>query len=361
MSSIPVGILGMGVGIPDVVRRNSDWPEEFSRKFMERKPKDFTTAEAVLGKGKTAAQELALQHMRQYERQPFRGSVERRVLPRPQPASTLDVLAAREALVRSGVDRRDIGLVVSYALPPDHVAPNNGNLIARALELRSALAIGIEVGCSSFLVGMHVAAQAIASGHVKNALVVASALFSRILDYEAPSSVNAGDGAAAAVLGRTNGGRGILGYFARTDPSLCDSVVVDSRAGGPWYESDVPVTAHSPKLDQAMEMVVNSGEYCRIAMNEVLGQARLSAKDVTSFFAHQPGVWFNEVCRASAGLEHAKTVDTFRRFTSVGAASVATNLYFGIQEGLVRHDDVVALFSSGAGFNWAATLLKWGP
>ncbi len=359
-SASPVGIYGIGVGIPDQVRKNSDWPEEFSRKFWERKKRDASTAESVVKKGSTSPQEAALRRMFAMEDDPFRGSVERRILPRPAKSSVLEIAAAQEAIQTSGVDRHEIDLVLCYSMPSDYVAPNNGAIIAKHLELPNAIAIGTEAGCPSFIVQMQLAAAMISAGAARHALVVSSILLSRILDYTSPISVNCGDGAAAAVLGPVSAGHGILGYFGKNDNVCHEAAITAPYSLESWLDSNDPIYIHTPDLDVARHVVVASGDYCRTAVNTALERAGLKASDVSCFFAHQPSIWFNEVCRSAAGLQHARTKDTFKEFASVGPANIPTNLYFGLKEGLVHDDDVVAMYSCGQGFNFAAMVLRWG-
>ncbi len=358
---LPVGILGVGVRLPDQIRRNEDWPKSFVDRFAERRKTDFFSPDAVIAKGATPAEDAALERMATLKRDPFRGSVERRVLPRPLPGSVIEVPAVREAVEMAGVDRREIGLMIHTSIPSDYYAvPTNGTIVASALELPDVLTFGIEAGCAALLIGVDIAARMIACGTVRYAVVFASLLMSRLVSYEQPSSVNAGDGAAAVVVGPVDRARGILSFFAKTEPSLRNGLMLGSSSGAPWYDGGEPVRATTPDTALSMKMVLASGDYCREAMTEVLGKAKLAAKDVDAVFMTQPAAWFSDVCRMVSGLKDARTVDTFPRFATVGAASTIVNLAFGLKQGLLTDDDVVALYGSGAGFNRAAMLIRWG-
>jgi 3-oxoacyl-[acyl-carrier-protein] synthase III len=358
---LPVGIYGVGIGMPDVVRRNDAWPKSFSERFEQRSKNDFTTPDATIKSGATPAQESALSRMHAMRQDVFRGSVERRVHPMPLPVSILEIKAAREALDASGVDRREIGLLITHSIPADsYEVPTNAAIIARALEIPNVMCFDMSVGCCAFNVAMDYAARLIATGFTRHALIVTSLLLSRFVNYDDPASVGVGDGAGAAVLGPASKGRGILGTFMKTELDLWDGLYFGTGKQSPWYDGGGALKTLNPNLASARQMVISSGDYCRDTMNEVIQASGMTRRDVRSFFTTQQSAWFNDVCRATADLSHTLTMDTFRQFAHIGPAAVPANLYFGLKEGLVRDDDVVALFACGAGFTRVATLMRWG-
>ncbi len=59
------------------------------------------------------------------ENDPFQGAVERRVMPEGMLASDMELRAANEAIERSGIDRRQIQLVLCHSAVPDYLVTNS--------------------------------------------------------------------------------------------------------------------------------------------------------------------------------------------------------------------------------------------
>jgi 3-oxoacyl-[acyl-carrier-protein] synthase-3 len=70
--------------------------------------------------------------------------------------------------------------------------------------------------------------------------------------------------------------------------------------------------------------------------------------------------WFRPVTQQFAGLDHAKSVDTFQSTGSLSAANIPFGLYVAEREGRLRHGDAAVFFAGGSGETWSSVALRWG-
>ena len=84
-------------------------------------------------------------------------------------------------------------------------------MVAERLGLGRSAAFDLQAGCAGFVYAFVTAAQQVASGIARNALVIGADVMSRLVDpTDRDTAVLFGDGAGAAVLGRSLTGAGIL-------------------------------------------------------------------------------------------------------------------------------------------------------
>ena len=356
MPPIPVGILGIGVFLPPAVRRNSDWPASFVDRFNDRAADDITiqrkTSEPPTGP-------LAI--ISRYESDPFRGSRERHVLSPTSSVLEMEVEAGAKALEMANVRAEDIDLLIVSTGVPDLLGASNHSAIQERLGLpRQALTISLDNACSSLIPALLTAAGQITIGAARKALLVQSAAFSRVLDYDRPHSVNFGDGATAVVVGPVGEGYGIQGWSWFNDGTLNRTVCFGPAEGGAWYQGAGRLVVASQDVEGARRMVHSFGGWAKEAIEGALTHAKLEKRDVDFFACHQPVVWFNPLCAQAAGLEDVPTECVFPQTAGLGPANVPINLDAGVRSGKLRPGGLAMLYAMGSGTQWGAMALRWG-
>jgi 3-oxoacyl-[acyl-carrier-protein] synthase-3 len=365
MKAKGVGILGLGMALPEKVRKNSDWPREFVEQFEKKRSEDIgAPPPEILARGDLPeAVRITLEELGKWVNDPFRGSVERRVLAEGMKISELEAKAALEAIEAAHLGPKDIDLMLISSLVPDQVAPNNSGAVHKRVGLPvTTPAIGIDRACGGFLYQLQLGASCIAAGNAKHVLLVQSAVNSQINDLMNAQSATLGDAATAAVLGPVGPEKGLLGSANFFDGSLCDIVVIAPIGKAPkWYRGDQgPFKLRSLDYQGLKESVTTLGTLAKDSIEGALHEAGLAASDVQFFASHQTFPAYNTICRRAANLEHTRTMDTYRWIGSVMASSIPVNLYTGLKEGLLRDGDVSAIFTTGAGQGWGAAVLRWG-
>jgi 3-oxoacyl-[acyl-carrier-protein] synthase III len=115
--------------------------------------------------------------------------------------SDLGIAAAKQALVRAGIDPIDIDLVICATATPDRTFPATAVKIQHALGITKGAAFDIQAVCSGFVFALATADNFLKTGQFNRALVIGAETFSRILDWsDRTTCVLFGDGAGAVVL-----------------------------------------------------------------------------------------------------------------------------------------------------------------
>ncbi len=297
--------------MPETIRTNDWWPAEFRTKNEERRDKDVTTPDALLARAKSPAQRIQFEHMLETYNDPFRGTVERRVLEPQHAPSFMEIHAAKKALAHARLDPADLDAIIVYSLPGDFPLPcNGGDIIQEALDAKRAQTLGVDSGCASFISGLMVGDAMIQAGQARHVLVVSSGTQTRLADPEDPSCVNFGDGAGAVVLGPVPSQYGFEAHAIRSVSQFNKSICVAAKHDEPWYQGGGPMYLMSKHMQIGREVVSNTADMAVEAIDAVMRRAQLDKKEITHWYSHQPVSWFNPVCRIASGLGHAKSVET---------------------------------------------------
>ena len=130
------------------------------------------------------------------------GIKERRIAAPEQAASDLAIPAAVVALKKAGVAPAEVDLIIVATSTPDMCFPSTACAIQHKLGCTKAGAFDLSAACSGFVYALSVARQFIATGTAKYVLVIASEVFSRVLNWQdRETCILFGDGAGAVVLG----------------------------------------------------------------------------------------------------------------------------------------------------------------
>jgi 3-oxoacyl-[acyl-carrier-protein] synthase-3 len=349
------GILGIGVYLPETVRRNDWWPAHVVQRWRE---KALHRVEQ-LPLPRTEGVERALAAMAEYRDDPFNGAVERRVMAPDEWSSEMELAAAREALERSGVAAAAIDALISFTVVPDYLSVPTGAVLQERLGLRTdCWTMSIEGACNSFPMQLTIADQAIRSGRMRHVLLVTSSAYSRLHPIDWTLGAWMGDGATAVVLGSVSDELGILSYAHGTE-GAAHRAVVHGVPGRRWYE-DGRVVAYSEDKAAAQSVILGSVDRCKYVVTSALAQVRLTSMDVDFYAGHQGGPWLRRVTQEFTGMERARFVDTFAKFGNLGAANIPLILSIAEREGLLHTGDLVATFSAGSGQTYASVALRWG-
>src|SRR3954452_4427766 len=132
------------------------------------------------------------------------GIRERRIAAAGESTATLGAAAARRAIEASGVEPKDIDLIVCATITPEMVFPSTACFIGADLGLPGVPAFDMSAACSGFIYALVTGANFIRAGQYRNVLVVGAETLSRITNYKDRNScILFGDGAGAVVLRRS--------------------------------------------------------------------------------------------------------------------------------------------------------------
>jgi 3-oxoacyl-[acyl-carrier-protein] synthase III len=271
--------------------------------------------------------------------------------------SDLGIAAARQALVRSGIDPVEIDLVICATATPDRTFPATAVKIQAALGITKGAAFDVQAVCSGFVYAMTIADNFLKNGQSKRALVIGAETFSRILDWEDRTTcVLFGDGAGAVVLeaqpqtgGRLD--RGILSTTIRSDGRYEDLLYVD---GGPGSTKTVG------------HLRMNGREVFRHAVQKISGVIEetliatgYAANEIDLFVPHQANKRILDGIAKKLGVDPGKIVITLSQHGNTSAASIPLALNHAFEEHRVKEGNLVLMEAMGGGFTWGAVLVRW--
>lgn len=286
--------------------------------------------------------------------------VTRRYAAPDEAASDLAARAGQEALDRLGLEPEDIDLLIVSTSTPDHPQPPTACLVQKMLGAWRAACFDINAVCSGFVYALDVARGMLALRPGATALVIASDVYSRILDYtDRRTAVLFADGAGAAVLGPVPAPYGIFDVSLATRGEAHHLIGVE--AGG----SRTPASHET--VDNGDHFFRMNGRAVRdfvlaevpIALRDFARRAGVGLEEIKHFVPHQPnGVMLGELADR-AGLVNARVHRTVERYGNVGSASVPVTLDDANRAGLIADGDLVLLCGFGGGMAIGSALVRW--
>lgn len=278
-------------------------------------------------------------------------------------SSAMGALAAKDALLRAGVELSSLDLIVNASGTVEQAIPDGGALLQRALGLgRSGVpAMSIHVTCLSFLAALDTVASLVAVGRFKRVLIVSSDLASVGIDWEDPESAGLfGDAAAAVVVVPSEEHDAeILG--ARFATYGDDADLAQVQGGGTRrHPNDADLThgenvfrMQGPRL---LRRVLGRGRpFLQSLYAELPAGVDVSRALV---IPHQASLAGLHMLRAF-GIEDARVVTTLERLGNCVAASIPVTLFEAIESSRLRRGDVALFCGTGAGLSFGALALRF--
>jgi 3-oxoacyl-[acyl-carrier-protein] synthase III len=293
--------------------------------------------------------------MAQYLKDPFRGTVERRVLTPGESSLTLEKAAAEQALEAAGLAPEDVDLMIVVSFLPDSFGLNNAAFLARDLGLKRA-AWNLETACAGANVALQTACGLVRAGDYDNVLVVVSCCYSRDTDTHDTISWTVGDGAGAFVIGKVKNGYGRLGQKSVHTGVTCGALWFENYVtpeGKLWFRLLASDSAGKLLRDTAKPFLL---ECCHGALEK----ADLQLSDVDHFVFNTPTAWYAKFCARSLGVDPERTIDMYPKYANIGPALLPANLFHAAREKRFKPDDIVLLYSIGSISSCGAMVMRWG-
>lgn len=254
--------------------------------------------------------------------------------------------AGRRALEKSGIDPKDIDLVVVATDTPDDYLPPTAPLVARDLGTTNAGAFDIHAACTGWLYGLDMGSGLIESRRADTILLIGAQVISPYLDPTDRMTVPVmADGAGAGVITAVEGDGHVQSVVRGADATYADLVV--ARKSDRTFRMQGMET-----FKQAIDALVDTSR-------EVVDMCGITIDDVDLFCYHQAnGRILRRVVR-SLELPQEKVIEAIRLVGNTGPASIPLALERAEEEGRLEPGQRILLGTVGAGALWASTLLEW--
>lgn len=287
------------------------------------------------------------------------GIRERRHALPEQATSDLCIEAAKNAIRSAHVDTRDIDLVVVGTFTPDYQCPTTANLVQAALGL-DCPALDVQAACSGFVYALVTAAQFVASGNSRLALVIGGDCNSRIVNpTELKVAPLFGDGAGAVLLARGDAHQGLLCYQLGSDGTGAN--LLDRPVGG----SKFPATPAD--LEQGRQFLHMDGrnvfKWAVRAVTEtadlMFRKTGLTADDVSLYVLHQANIRIIDYAMEQLNVPSERVFNNLQKYGNTSGGSIPIALDEALQAGRVHRGDTLLMSGFGAGLTWGTCLFRW--
>lgn len=274
------------------------------------------------------------------------GIRQRRIAEPPTDVTTLAVRAGRRALA-AGTGRQPDAVIVATSTPPRPL-PALAPQVAHALGLTDTAAFDTAAVCSGFLYALATAAGLIAAGTADEVLVIASEVYTSIVDpQDRDTAAVFADGAGAAVLRAGHPHEaGALGPFVLgSDGGLSDLIQIP--APGAYFQM------------RGREVFRHAVQRMSAACRSAAARAGWRLDDIDHIAAHQANARILHAIAAELALPAPRMLTNIDHLGNTGAASIPLLLHEAAQHAQLRAGDKVLLVAFGGGLTWAATTLVW--
>ena len=281
------------------------------------------------------------------------GIRQRHIAADDETTASLGIAAARQALVRAGIDPVDIDLIVCATATPDRTFPSTAVKIQSGLGVTKGAAFDVQAVCSGFVYAMAVADNFIKTGQSNRALVIGAETFSRILDWTDRSTcVLFGDGAGAVVLSASDT-PGILATDLHADGRHLDILCVPGTVSGGQILG-TPLL----RMDGQAVFKLAVGVLEKTARAS-LDKAGRTEADIDWLIPHQANIRIMQSTAKKLKLPLEKVIVTVDQHGNTSAASIPLALDAGVRDGRIRRGDTLMLEGVGGGFTWGSVLVDF--
>ncbi|HEX2750108.1 MAG TPA: beta-ketoacyl-ACP synthase III [Verrucomicrobiales bacterium] len=292
------------------------------------------------------------------------GIKERRIAAPDEATSHMATKAAQRAIEAAGIAVEDIDLIIVATISPDTFFPSTACHVQRNLGATKAVAFDVSAACAGFLYAMQIARHFINSGNRRTALIIGADKLSGIVNWKDRNTcVLFGDGAGAAILTSKDPGdndpSGLLSSIMASDGRLTD--ILSVPGGG----SAIPITPEN--ADQRLNTIHMQGrEVFKAAVKHTLEacetaieRAGLTAQDISLIIPHQANIRIVDAIRERLKLPPERAFLNLHKYGNTSGAAIAIALDEAARSGAMKTGDNVLLVAFGAGFAWAASVIRW--
>jgi len=292
------------------------------------------------------------------------GIKERHIARDDEFTSDMGVKAAEIALDRSGVERKDIDLVVCATISPDYFCmPSTATIISTKLGLPNVQAFDISAACTGFVYILSIAKAFIESGMKKNVLIIGAEKLSSITDYEDRGTcILFGDGAGAAVISATdNKEEAIVDIHTGADGEYADLLMTPNGGSGSAHDS----------LDQEASscfMQMKGNETFKVAVRtltkdviDILATNNIKSEDIKHFIPHQANYRIIKAVGDALKLKDEQVVLTVEKYGNTSGASIPMAINDVYEAGNLKEGELMLLDAFGGGLTWGSALVPFSP
>lgn len=272
--------------------------------------------------------------------------------------------AALSAIERVGIDPSEIGLVIFTTVTSDFLTPSMASIVQHEIGAVNAAAFDLGAACTGFVYALDTARRFLdTDDSLKYVLVISSEAISRFCDFsDRQTCILFGDGAAAAVVERSDkmyscalgsDGSGARVLFTR---NLTPAPEVKQESG---FDDGFPEKPVRQLYQDGKAVYKFAVQALPAAFGLAASKIGVTKDDIDWFVPHQANVRIIETAAKKLGAPMDKFILTLDHFGNTSSASIPLALNEGIEKGLIKRGQKLALIGFGAGLTYGGIILEY--
>ncbi|SFN73888.1 3-oxoacyl-[acyl-carrier-protein] synthase-3 [Paenimyroides ummariense] len=287
------------------------------------------------------------------------GIKERRILKdKDKGTSFMAIKAAQDLISKTGLDPKEIDLVLMATTTPDMPVAATGVFVATQIGATNAFAYDLQAACSSFLYGLSTATSYVESGRYKKVLLIGADKMSSIIDYtDRATCIIFGDGAGAVLVEANTEGLGFQDEILKSDGIGREFLKIE--AGGSLLPPSAETVANKQHYVHQDGKTVFKYAVSGMAdvSEQIMQRNNLTHDDINWLAPHQANKRIIDATANRMGLNEDKVLVNIHNYGNTTSATLP--LLLADFEDQFKKGDNIILASFGGGFTWGAIYLKW--
>jgi 3-oxoacyl-[acyl-carrier-protein] synthase-3 len=341
MEKVQVGIVGTGIYLPE---------GRMTAKEISEKTNGVWSEEAVIDKlgirQKTVPQEM-----------PKDGTQE------------MGALAALDALKNTGIDPKDIDVILSVTEEwKEYPLTTSALYIQDRIQATNAWGIDVQNRCCTTVSAMKMAKDMLVADDEINVIMVVGGYrngdFVDYTDKDMSMMYNLGAGGGAIILKKNHDKNILLGSHMIADGSLSRTAGVE--IGGvcnPITKDNVEEAKKSLRLMDPKKMKERLNEVSMpnwiTCIDESLRKSNLTRSDIGYLDILHIKRSGHQFMLDELGLNENQSI-YLEDYGHIGQIDQILSLHLALQTGKVKDGTVVCMLAAGIGYVWAANIIRWG-
>ena len=293
------------------------------------------------------------------------GIKERRIADKNESASDLAFETSKKILDKAGMKAEEVELIVMATITPDTCCPSGANWLEAKLGAVNAVSFDVTAACTGYLFALSVAMQYLKTGVYKNALVVASEVMSRVVNwYDRETCILWGDGAGGCLLTTDDKYKEypeLKSVRIHTDGKNGENLLMPG--GG---SKTTPISHESVDKKLHYLKMIGASDSLRVAVRrfsescfEIMNIFNLKSEDISLVVPHQANfrILKNVAKKINIPLERFHL--TIEKYGNSSSSSMAIALDEAVSERDLNKGNNIILTGFGGGLTWGSALIKW--
>jgi 3-oxoacyl-[acyl-carrier-protein] synthase-3 len=275
-----------------------------------------------------------------------RTGIKTRYITENESTADLAFKACKNCLDNANFNPKDLDAIIVATCTSDQNIPSVANLVQNRLNATNAFSFDINAACSGFVYALTVVDSMIASGKIKNAVIIGVDVMSKIVDWnDRNTCILFGDGAGAMIISseKNTDSLGIISDQLYCDATLTEILHINSNG----------------KITMDGKIVFeNAVRKLTDKIKNILDLNNLSVEDINLFIMHQANIRIIDSIAQKLNIKSEQIISTVQDFANTSAASIPITLDVARKQNKIKDKDMVLFAAVGAGLTYGVSLMQ---